>query len=528
MELIARIKSAAWTVWKSIILPILAVVWRRRNLDRPPSAWTDPSTDPIKHVFVLMLENHSFDQMLGCFQDKEKFAKLDGIDRERLRFNKDKDGNKYSQRASENDRAPFDPNHEHPAVVEQLEHEHSGFVRNFQKTFPGADSEALQSVMDYFPKGALPALHWLAENFTICDRWFSSVPGPTWTNRLFLLSGTSMGRVEMGSEENIAGFLGYDQTTIFDLLAKAGIPWRVYFHDFPQSWLLQNQLRKSMISNYFPIGADGDADSLENDLKRGTAAFPRFCLIEPQYFEPGQNDDHPTSSTMEAQRLIARVYNAIRAQEDVWNSSLLIVLYDEHGGFFDHVSPPKAVASAVPSDYPFRDLKSSCDFETLGVRVPAVLISPWVAQGVYSDQMDHTSVLKYVCQKWNLPALSTRADQAADFRSVVQAARRNVAADPIRIPQERMAMQATSSSPENESDHQRALRALCDKIEQDEAGLTPSIVAQGREEYKAEAPPADQAQEMQSRSLRIAAAIRAKGGSGRDSGSDGAKKQRPR
>ena len=443
---------------------------------------------------------------------KEKYSKLDGIDPDALRFNEDKEGNKYYQSASESDSVPFDPDHEYPAIAEQLKDNHGGFVRNFQETHKTAKPEDFQAVMNFFPKGALPALHRLAETFTICDHWFCSVPGPTWTNRLFLLSGTSMGRVEMGSSDNLAGFLGYNQRTIFDLLEDAGVPWRIYFHDFPQSWLLERQRRPQMIANYCPIDEEEGGEGFENDLKREGKDFPRFCFIEPQYFEPEQNDDHPTSSAMAAQRLIARVYNAIRAQEEVWNSSLLIVLYDEHGGFFDHAPVPEAVAPAIPDGYPHHDVGAKCDFKSHGARVPAVLVSPWVGQTFYPEPLDHTSVLKYVCQKWKLPSLSARMDKTSDFGAVVLGSRRDVPATPIQVPRAAMKTRASPLNLEDESDHQRALRALCDKIEQEQFGPIETG-DETRERLKMQAMPGDAAREMKRRSLMIANAIKAKAAS---------------
>lgn len=503
MSVLHTIKKIASALWRNVCLPIWASVSRELNRTKPQKPWTDPSTDPIRHVFVLMLENRSFDQVLGSFKDKDKFSTLDGIDPDALRSNLDNAGRLYEQRPSTADRAPFDPDHECAGILAQLKDKHSGFVRNFQETHPTATEEELQAVMNFFPKGSLPAMHWLAENFTICDRWFSSVPGPTWTNRLFLLSGTSMGRVEMGSSENLIGFLGYNQRTIFDLLEAKHVPWRVYFHDFPQSWLLENQLKKNMVGNYYPMGDPSEGDSFEKDLKKEAGNFPRFCFIEPQYFEPGQNDDHPTSSAAAAQRLIARVYDAIRANEEVWNSSLLLVLYDEHGGFFDHVAPPETIAPAVPQGYPFADEGDKCEFKSLGVRVPALLVSPWVGQTVFHEQLDHTSLLKYVSKKWGLPALTTRVEASKDFELAFLGSPRELPPTPIPLPKVETRFEVSALSLPEESGHQRALRALCEKIEREKL-----VADEGR--VQMQSMPGDTSHEMYQRSLNIADAIKAK------------------
>jgi phospholipase C len=115
---------------------------------------------------------------------------------------------------------------------------------------------------------------------------------------------------------------------------------------------------------------------------------------------------------------MARVYNAIRANEALWESTLLVLTYDEHGGFFDHVEPPSAVC---PDGF-----RAEYSFEQLGVRVPALLVSPWVEAGVWSQQLDHTSVGKYVCDKWRLPPLGRRMAEANSLAGAIQPAlRRN-------------------------------------------------------------------------------------------------------
>jgi hypothetical protein len=139
----------------------------------------------------------------------------------------------------------------------------------------------------------------------------------------------------------------------------------------------------------------------------------RLCVIEPDYNGITENDDHPPHDIMKAQKLLADVYNAIRSNESLWESTLLVVLYDEHGGFYDHVETPPA----VPPD----DHHEEYTFDRFGVRVPAVLVSPWVKQGLNSTLFDHTSVLKYLIDKWNLGSLGRRTAQANSIGPLVQA-----------------------------------------------------------------------------------------------------------
>jgi phospholipase C len=259
--------------------------------------------------------------------------------------------------------------------------------------------------MSFHNEGTLPALHALASTFTICERWHSSVPGPTWVNRLFALSGTSLGRVKMPNGIMNLNLHWYDQPTLFDRLNEKSIDWRVYFGDTPLSllfvhqWSPENAARHHHMMAFYQDAA-GDADK-----------FPPFAFIEPAYLQPGANDAHPPHDIIPSDRLVASVYNAVRANEKLWNSTLLVVLFDEHGGFYDHVVPP----AAVPPDHHNEEY----DFKRYGVRVPAVLISPYTGNGVFSDLLDHTSLLRYAQEKWGLDDLGERTAKANSIQGAI-------------------------------------------------------------------------------------------------------------
>ena len=354
------------------------------------------SGDPIRHVVVLSLENRSFDQMLGCM--KAVYPHLEGVDPQNPRVNLDDKGNRFSQVSTIERQMLVDPHHEVNHVATQLANGNSGFVLDFVQSYPDTPDEARQYIMGFYPLDFLPALHMLAKDFTICDHWFSSVPGPTWPNRFFALTGTSKGRVNMPGDgthsADLPGFFQQDQDTIFDQLAEKGIDWKVYFHDIPQSWVLAHQRQPHNAARYYYIREFfADASGAEQE-------FPQFCLIEPDFMGINQNDGHPPHDIMKAEKLVADVYNAIRANAQLWGSTLLVVFYDEHGGFYDHFLPPQA----VPPDEHHEEYA----FDQLGVRVPALLISPWVEKYVETTQFDHTSVLKYLTEKWQLRPLPSR------------------------------------------------------------------------------------------------------------------------
>ncbi len=367
-------------------------------------------SDPIKHVVVLMFENHSFDQMLGSLQGE--IEGLDGVDPSRPGFNLDDNGNRYEQRPTHSPFVSPDPIHETVNVLRQLDGDNGGFVRDYAHAYGISSPDKLQQIMNVFAPNVLPALHELARHFTVCDRWFSSVPGPTWANRFFVLSGTSLGRVRMpaGAFDSFRHpeLFDNDQDTIFDRLNEAGVPWRIYHGDIPQS-LIMNHLRTPQNAIRYSL-----MDDFEGDTEVDEADFPAYCFIEPSYYWPGQNDDHPPHTTMDAQRLLARVYSSLRSNKSLWESTLLVVLYDEHGGFYDHSIPP----GAVPPDG-MTDPETGFRFDRLGVRVPALLISPWVEKRVVSDVFDHTSLLRYLLDKWGLRKLTDRVEHARSFASFI-------------------------------------------------------------------------------------------------------------
>lgn len=407
--------------------------------------------DPIKHVVVLMFENHSFDQMLGCYPG------VDGVDPRNQET--DSTGRVYHQSETRDLEVSPDPKHELENVTNQLA---NGFVRDYERSYSETTTADRARIMGYYPHGFLPALHALADNFMICDHWFSSVPGPTWTNRFFVHSGTSNGFVSMPEGVGDLGhFLRYDQDTIFDRLTERGVKWKVYFGDVPQSLVLRDQRRPRNAKNYRLM-------SRFFEDARHPRRFPAYAFIEPNYFKGEQNDDHPPHSSMRAQRLLARVYNALRENEELWKSTLLVVLYDEHGGFYDHVVPPAAVPPDRRTD--------EYTFDRLGVRVPALLISPWIAQGVTSTQFDHTSLLRYLIDKWSLDPLTDRVSTANNFANLISTYREDTP-ESLTVPPlvVRMALEARplgaaeDATPEELdeplNDYQRSLLAFSEYLD---------------------------------------------------------------
>lgn len=346
----------------------------------------------LEHVIVLMLENNSFDRMLGALFPEA--ADGGGI--------KGSAANHWNDDLSANPKPPArhvmqptiarvirpDPMHEYVNVQAQLGGPNGGFVTDYAQTYPDTDWLQRQEIMGYYDDGTLPVLHTLTKQFTVCDRWFSSMPGPTWPNRIFVHTGTSLGYTTNSVGNN------WNQETLYELLDSNGISWKIYYGDgdISQTVVLRHSPWVDPMRYFF------------RDVQGPEANFPKYCFIEPNYGtfpwdKVSQNDQHPLSDVFRGEKLIWDVYNALRANDALWQNSLLVVTYDEHGGFYDHVVPPAAVR---PDD---RTDASGFRFDKLGLRVPTILASPWLDQGVISDTFDHTSLLKFVVDKWALTNL---------------------------------------------------------------------------------------------------------------------------
>ena len=352
---------------------------------------------PIDHIVVLMMENNGFDRMLGWMGAAGR--DVDGVDPAHPASNPDGvDGGIVPQGETRTRNIDRDPLHYLANSIAQLDGgSNQGFVTDYVRTHPASTPEERREIMAWYPRGFLPALHTLAGLGVVCDRWFASMPGPTWMNRLFAHSGTSLGHVAEPSSLFNPGLHLYDERTLYDELTDAGVPWRIYYGDVPQSLVLTHQWLH--LGNYRAF-RHWQADVAAGDL-------PAYSFIEPTYFGPEQNDQHPPHDVMRGDALIAAVYNPLRANQALFERTLLIVVYDEHGGFFDHAVPPRT----VPPD----DHTQNYSFDRLGFRVPAVFVSPLLDPGVAHAVYDHTSLLKMAAGKWpGVTPLGARARQAND------------------------------------------------------------------------------------------------------------------
>jgi phospholipase C len=383
-------------------------------------AWTDQ----IEHVVVLMLENQSFDRLLGFVRLDDASQRLDGLTGDEAVPAVAGDAARLVtvRRATTPDAYVTDPNPGHQledisvqlfgrdVVPDPPTATMNGFVINYASQ-DGEDkrpigSDRAAAIMECLDPSMVPVIATLARNFTVCDRWFSSVPGPTWPNRFFVHAGTSRGYFESPTNtEQMAGFLGpkYRMRTIFENLTAANRNWAVYFGDHAQAFALQG------VHRYADEGFRR-LETFATDVAAGS--LPSYAFLEPVYMDtPGSpaSDQHPPHHLLDGERLIAWVYDTLRGNDALWQRTLFVLLYDEHGGFYDHVPPP----AAVPPDD--ESASARFRFDRLGVRVPAILISPWVRRGRADHRVyDHTSLLATLKALFGLPDFLTRRDAAAN------------------------------------------------------------------------------------------------------------------
>jgi phospholipase C len=386
----------------------------------------------VNHVVVLMLENRSFDHMLGYLYADSGNVSPSGQPFEGLTGNEscpDANGNQVSvyQITPSTPNAYFmpgaDPGEGYKATNDQLWGSDNppasrtpatmqGFVKDFAYTItwetndkwtivPGTTADM---IMGCFTPEALPVMSALARGYAVCDHWYASAPTETMPNRAFALAATSQGHMDDVTKT-------YTCSSIFGALTKAGVSWRIFGYN-----------RQPLTKFNFPDTTSADASNfgLFTDFQAAAAAgtLPAFTFLEPSWPSTG-NSQHPNYDVALGEQLIHDTYEALRGGPG-WPQTLFVLTYDEHGGCYDHVPPPWGATppDAVAGEFGF-------GFDRFGVRVPTILISPLIAPGtVYrvpagSTPLDHTSVLKTVQQRWNVPPLTARDAAAPDFGDVL-------------------------------------------------------------------------------------------------------------
>lgn len=387
-------------------------------------------SNAIQHIFVLMLENRSFDHMLG-------FSGITGTDAvtgtptvidglKGMESNTFK-GQTFTVHPGATHVMPYDPGHEFEDILTQL----CGLGAKYQSggKYPPVNNSGYVAaashsaghaspgeVMKCYTPDQLPVLTTLAKEFVVCDNWFASLPGPTWPNRMFAHAASSGGLDHSPStgeivEWELAPFGGFEfkHGSIFNALKKAKIKNRIYAgDDFPMVAALKG----------ISIFDTREFEHFANDLQDKKFDI-KYVFIEPSYdvldeYKHGTSQ-HPLGNVTHGEALIKATYEAIR-KSPLWEKSILIITWDEHGGFYDHADsgdPPQAVA---PGDTTPKSKynQHGFTFNHLGPRVPAVVVSPLVPKNLIDHRVyDHSSIPASIERVFDLPALTQR-DAAAN------------------------------------------------------------------------------------------------------------------
>jgi phospholipase C len=416
--------------------PLLRAAWALARGPRVPDSLPNPKLPagtvdeslPFDHIVVVMMENHSFDNLLGALarsgQPKAHGLKINakGVARN---SNPGPDGPVRSWVIGTTEQAP--------SVTQTWNATHQqigggamdGFVRSVGNDEP----------MGYWTEDVLPFAYSFARTFTIANKWFCSAPCQTYPNRRFLMAGTAYGNISTDNES--LKDPPPPNGTIFDRLHAYGISWRNYFTDLPQAGIIPTIIEKypSNLASFAQFKLDCVTGSLPSvsfvdpefgvlsDIGSPLAALPGMEAIAGKLETTGGDQESPQDMSYGEYW----AYQAVKAvlESPAWPRTLLIYTYDEHGGYYDHVPPPAAIApdsippALAPGDFPG-------GYDLYGPRVPGIVASPYSKpNGVTNVVHDHTSVLATIEAKWNLPALTYRdanAKTVEDFLDTSNAA----------------------------------------------------------------------------------------------------------
>jgi phospholipase C len=434
----------------------------RLETDARLSADAKPGTDAlpqIQHIVILMMENHSYDNYLGMLAGRGDGFTL-GPDGKPAGTCTAGDGSTVplwtSSQTTQEQGVPTQTWHASHLQFDGGRCE--GFVRSIEQTLPGTDGRAS---MRYWTEAELPFYYGLARTFPLATRWFSSCLGPTFPNRRFLIAGTANGLID----DLAFGMIDYPANgTIFDHLSAHGISWANYHH-LPTGKLRFRRLahagglqylrllagaitaiipwlrtaiesKVQATADLYPLGLLRSLNHLRpmDDFWTAAAAgtLPSVSIVDPDFH--ASSEENPQDIAI-GEALAARVINAVMTGPG-WPGTLLIWLYDEHGGYYDHVPPPAAPApDDVPAQSPYERFQilrllrrtalgqkiTAADsgpstYTQLGFRVPAVIVSPYAKPGYVTELVyDHTAILRLIQRKWSLPPLTARDAAAADL-----------------------------------------------------------------------------------------------------------------
>jgi len=428
----------------------------------PPNlgdTWSTQNLNKIDHIVVVMMENRSFDHVLGYRAQLPGGESSDGLTRELISFLEflRRDGFptgffirklKYSSIQPNvvglKTQFPLDVGHTVDDVITQLGEKVNlptsgrainnpkGFIDDFMKkldnfaTNYGHPSPLdPQDVLGYYDGDDLPFYKFLVENYAYCENYYCSHPGPTFPNRMFSLSGdlqydrTGEAIINNNNGDN---FSLSRATTIFDILTRKGVGWRVY-ESFPSVTMLRMFARYATDNTHI-VDIGPNMSRLQEDVHNGD--LPAVTFIDPAMHHFPANDDHAhdrnSADMYRGQLFLKDVYDTLRSKDEVWRKTMLVITYDEHGGFYDHVIPPIAEILIPPGELEGGHTGTHIPSQLIinyGLRVPTFVVSPWAPVGKGPDiVLDHCSILKTILACFcgqSKPFISARVNASRSF-----------------------------------------------------------------------------------------------------------------
>jgi phospholipase C len=373
-----------------------------------------PSMHEIRHIVVLIMENHSFDNLLGMLPyEVPGRANVDGLARRHGRItnsNPDATGHRvYATHDSTTCQLPHVPSQSWNAShVSYDQGRNDGFVR---ASGPIA--------MRFWDKRELPFTYSLARHFPIGQRFFCSVLAQTYPNRRFFFTGTASGTI---TTDAITFKVTAANGTIFDRLDAHGIDYRIYYQDLPSWLILPNVLHNAQQQSHM-----FHFDQFALDVAAGR--LPAFTFLDPNYTTT--SEENPQNIQV-GEQFIAQVARTLM-HAPTWKHTALFITYDEHGGYYDHVPPPPAIKpDSIPPMLAPGDAPGA--YDRYGFRVPLIVVSPWARRGYASSVIqDLTSITAFVERKWNLPAMTFRDANAHPMTDYFDFSGRPAFARPPRL-----------------------------------------------------------------------------------------------
>ena len=415
-----------------VLLPDLSgsasasTVRRPGSLPRPalPAGSVDGSM-PFDHIVVVMMENHSFDNYLGMLP-LAGTAHADG-------FTFDRSGQPTNSNPSATGNVmafPFTSTAQGPDVTQTWNATHRQVDGGKMDGFIYGNGGSTQA-MGYWGPALLPFAYSFASTFTVGNRWFCSAPCQTYPNRRFLMAGTAYG--DITTDSSTITLTPPPNGTIFDQLSAHGVSWRNYYTDLPQTAIIPSIVEKhplnlSPIGHFFADCALGTLPAVSfvdpefgvlSEIGAPLMSVPGFTKLGALLSTTGGDEEEPQDLAY-GENWAYQVVNAV-LHSPAWNRTLLVYTFDEHGGYYDHVPPPAALApDSIPPNLTATDVAGG--YNIYGPRVPAIVASPYAKKnGVTNVVHDHTSVLATIEAKWNLPALTYRdanANTVLDFLDI--------------------------------------------------------------------------------------------------------------